>query len=125
MQLNEGLRVLGVRETIYSTEYEGRVFSESAVERVRIPSTLKKVEAKMFKDCKYLRSVEVSDGVESIGRKCFQSSAIEQIALPSTLKEIGKGAFAGCSCLRTVLVGEGCTLNIRKYVGSNVEVRCE
>ena len=42
---------------------------------------------------------------------------------PWTPREIDKDALYWCDGLRTVWVEEGCTLDVRKYVGQNVEVR--
>ena len=43
--------------------------------------------------------------------------------LPGTLREIGENAFNDCENLKTVWVEENCTLDVRKCVGDNVEVR--
>ena len=109
MRLNDGLRKLGES-----------AFSSSSVADIRLPSTLKRLEAKTFCCCKNLRSVEIPNGVEHIGERCFALSGIEEIALPSSLKEIGEGAFSGCDRLRVVRVEEDCTLDIRRYVNDNV-----
>ena len=69
-------------------EYEGEVFYGSAIESVRIPSTLKQVEARTFSYCNRLANVEISHGVEHIGEKCFYGSLIREISLPSTLGEV-------------------------------------
>ena len=46
--LNEGLERLGAKETRDGWEYEGRTFSETAIESIRIPSTLKRIEEETF-----------------------------------------------------------------------------
>ena len=43
--------------------------------------------------------------------------------LPSTLKSTKKNIFDGASNLRVVLVARGCAVDVRKYVGSSVEVK--
>ena len=65
MQLNEGLETLG-----YSA------FEYSAIESIRFPSTLKRIENGMFENCENLKSVEIPEGVDYIGYRCFESSAI-------------------------------------------------
>ena len=47
-QLNEGLEVLGAKEVIGSKTYRGRVFAESGLEDVVIPTTLKTIECGAF-----------------------------------------------------------------------------
>ena len=55
VQLNEGLEKLGAKEEVCDKlESEGEVFAYSAVENIRIPSTMKRVEAGTFKCCYYL-----------------------------------------------------------------------
>ena len=83
---------------------------------------MKRIEGWTFNLCENLKSVEIPNGVECIEEFCFASSGIEEITLPSTLKEISEKAFDRTS-LRTVFVEEGCALDVRKYVGQNVEVR--
>ena len=112
MRLNEGLEKLE-----YST------FRESAIESITLPSTLRKIDAETFYYCENLKRVEIPNGVEYIGRECFRISGIEEITFPSTLKEIEGPVFDCCWKLKTVWVEEGCALDIRKYVGDNVEVR--
>ena len=48
MQLNEGLVKLGEKEAIGIYNWEGAVFSGTAIESIRIPSTLKRLEAETF-----------------------------------------------------------------------------
>lgn len=53
-----------------------------------------------FPQCKWLRKVTISDGVETIGEGAFKGCTnLESVSLPSTLKTIGKEAFNGCSSL--------------------------
>ena len=109
VQLNEGLEKLGAKEEVCDKlESEGEVFYGTAIESIRIPSTVKRVEAGTFKCCYYLINIEIPDGVEYIGRECFWDSGIEEITLPGTLKEIGEDAFEDCEKLKTVWVEEGC-----------------
>ena len=93
MQLNEGLERLGAKEVINGKEYEGGAFAGTALESIRLPSTLKRIEAEMFYSCENLKSVDVPDGVELIGESCFKGSGIEQVKLPSTLKTLERQSF--------------------------------
>ena len=121
--LNEGLERLGAKETRDGWEYEGRAFSETAIESVRLPSTLKRIEAEAFYQCDNLQTVEIPNGVEHIGKTCFSSSKIEEITLPGTLREINEDAFKYCWSLKTVWAEEGCALDVRKYAKNGIEVR--
>ena len=107
MRLNEGLEKLGEKEVIGRSGYERGVFSESAIENVTLPSTLKRIEKETFYKCKNLRSVEIQNGVEYIGEECFKSSTIKSITLPSTLKRIEDETFSGCKNLENVEIPNG------------------
>lgn len=121
--MNEGLEKLGAREIINGHEHEGAVFECTAIENIRIPSTLKRLEAETFSWCENLKSVVIQDGTECIGEMCFYFSEIEEITLPSTLREIGRNAFTDCRQLKTVWVEEGCALDVRWRVGDGAEVK--
>ena len=112
MQLNEGLEKLGEKEVLNENEWEGRVFAHSAVENVRLPSTLKRIEGEMFKHCHHLKRIEIPNGVEYIGKCCFDGSDIEEITLPGTLKGLGLGVFIFCNDIREIWVEEGCTIDL-------------
>ena len=69
--LNDGLEKLGAEETIDGKQYGGGVFAKSAIESVRLPPTLKRLERITFHDCKNLKSIEIPHGVEYIGQACL------------------------------------------------------
>ena len=112
MHLNEGLEKLG-----------SDTFSGSAIENIKVPSTLKRIEVGTFSWCCCLKSVEILNGVKYIENECFEGSGIEEITLPSTLSEIGKNAFKDLEHLVVVWVEKGCPIEIRKYVGNSVKVK--
>ena len=114
------LRSVEIPSTV---EYIGKYcFNDSGIESITLPPTLKRIEAWTFDSCKNLRSVEIPSGVEYIGMDCFHLSETKEITLPATLKEIDKDAFEW-SRLKTIWVEEGCTVDVKKYVDSDVEVR--
>ena len=49
--LNEDLKTLGTDEYNPDGDAYSGVFEESGLERVRLPSTLKKIECRTFLDC--------------------------------------------------------------------------
>lgn len=120
--MNEGLEKFGAKETIERDTFEGEVLANTAIETIRLPSTLKRIDARMFYLCGRLRSAEISNGVEHIGESCFSNSGIEEATFPSTLKEIERSAFDSCKCLKVVWVDDSSPLDIRKYVGDNVTI---
>ena len=50
--LNEGLEMLGERDSLDRKTYCGYVFYGSALQSIAIPSTLKTIECETFADCK-------------------------------------------------------------------------
>lgn len=100
--LNEGLDALGEKWLVDGKEYRGMAFSGSGLERANIPSTLKEIEEETFLDCKNLRSVQFSEGLERIGARAFMWSGVERVALPRSTRTICGWAFAKCGNLRSV-----------------------
>ena len=72
------------------------VFEKSAVEHVKLPSTLRKMEYSVFDECENLKKIELSEGLEYIGKWCFRESGLEDIMFPSSVKNVGAQAFYDC-----------------------------
>ena len=88
--------MLGAEITIGEETLVGCAFANSAIENIKLPSTLKKIEIGMFVGCKKLKSIELPTSIEYIGVGCFAKCGIEEIVFPSSVKEIGAGAFGYC-----------------------------
>lgn len=104
------------------------VISESMFENCRylkyveFPKNLKRIEKYGFGMCLGLNSVEIPEGVTSIGdgafTACGNSSSwglyyscydFTSVKLPSTLKSLGTNAFRWCTELRTINIPNGLT----------------
>ena len=69
-------------------------FSHTAIEKARIPGTLRAIPAHAFQDCAMLETVVLQEGVEAIDDEAFAGcQALVELSLPATLKKIGQGAF--------------------------------
>ena len=90
--LNDGLEVLGTEDNVRLTG----VFSGSALERVELPSTLKRIQNYTFSDCKNLKHILLPNSLESIGAFCFAKSGLEEITFPSNVTRVGATAFMWC-----------------------------
>lgn len=98
--LNDGLEVLGTDEYSQGNEMLKGVFQKSAVEDVKLPKTLKRIEYKAFANCESLRRIYLPDGLDYIGKGCFSESGLQEIAFPASIKTVSVGAFLGCKQLR-------------------------
>lgn len=56
---------------------------------------------------KFLRSVVISEGIESMQTSSFYGCSIRTLKLPSTLKRVESGSFYSCPALRSVFFAEG------------------
>lgn len=66
--------------------------SNSNLESVSVPGTVKRIEAKAFKGCA-LETVILQEGVKEIGEEAFsECDHLAEISFPSTLRKIGKDA---------------------------------
>lgn len=105
--LNEGLEVLGTEEKEMSKEHWSGVFQGSALETVKLPSTLKRIECKAFRSCASLKRIDLPEKLEYIGMESFSNSGLQSVTFPKALKVVGQGAFSYCKSLRTVVMNEG------------------
>lgn len=60
---------------------------------VRLPSTLKAIDAYGFYGCDGMESLELPVGLTRIGRRAFSGTYLKDIVLPATVTEIGASAF--------------------------------
>ena len=65
---NEGLEAIGTDE---GNDDDAGAFEDSGLKRIKLSSTIKRIEYRAFKDCKDLRDITLPDGLTHIGKKCF------------------------------------------------------
>lgn len=88
VRFSEGLEVLGTEEHEFRIETFYGVFEESAVERVELPSTLRRLERDTFRGCRNLRTIRLPERLEQIGDECFRECALESVTIPDGIEEI-------------------------------------
>jgi len=65
------------------------------------------IEENAFYDCSSLKSVTISNTVESIGNYAFGGcSGLTEVVIPDSVESIGDAAFGGCSNLTSVTLGD-------------------
>ncbi|MGN0907773.1 MAG: leucine-rich repeat protein [Bullifex sp.] len=75
-----------------------------SLKTVKIGSNIERIEDRAFADSPMLYSVEMQEGVKTIGNGVFSGcTSLEYInAIPKSIESIGKDAFAGCRSLRLI-----------------------
>jgi hypothetical protein len=62
-----------------------------------IDSSITEIPEEMFSDCRYLKEVELPEGIKLIGKKAFDGCwKLKKINIPSTVEVIGESAFGSC-----------------------------
>ena len=71
---------------------------------------LGRIDDSAFQGCTGLTSIEIPEGILSIGVAAFQDCKnLESVTLPSTLNSIGSSAFQGCEKLASIDIPNGTT----------------
>lgn len=94
-------------------DFDVLIFARKNIEKVKIPSNIKRIGSYCFWCCKNLQSVEFSANskLSSIGDGAFYSTQIENIQFPSHVKMIGNQAFSSCRKLQKIDFLENSELN--------------
>lgn len=87
----------------------GRVFDSTAITSCELPSTLKVIGNRTFRNCKNLTTITLPEGLEYIGPGAFQSSGLTSIVIPSSVKTICENAFNEAMNLASVNIPDGIT----------------
>lgn len=104
------------------TEIAAEAFKYCYADTVLLPDTVKRIGARAFEGCAYLKSVTVPQACVSIGENAFAGcEMLETVTLPDTVQEIGAGAFDGTPYLNAqtgdaVILGSGI---LYAYRGTN------
>ena len=92
-------------------------FFKTGLESFKPPISLGEVAQGAFAECKSLKSVELNEGLETLGTDeyadnggtwcgVFEGGALEHINLPSTLRRIEYSAFENCKHLKDINLPE-------------------
>ena len=98
VQLNEGLRIIGMSAFVGCT----------ALQSVTLPSSVTELRCNAFCHCFNLAEVHWNEGLRTIGACAFeQCRSLRSAIMPSTVTELGYGAFIACGNLAEVQLNEG------------------
>lgn len=91
----DGVTVSGIKTDCFT--------GNQKITSVSIPNTIS--SAISFKNCKNLKSVQISEKMTTISDNMFSGcSSLKSISIPKDTTEIGTNAFYGCTSLRTVSI---------------------
>ena len=89
-----------------------KAFSNTGLEEITIPGSVKMIPESAFSCCKNLKKLVIKEGVKEIGKEAFlNDQALVEIELPEGITQVGKDAFSN-----TGFVSEGD--DGLKYVGN-------
>lgn len=109
---NESIREVILPKSL--TEIDSYAFERSSLERIEIPSGVRKMGYCVFRYCRGLSSVRLPDGLSHIDASTFDGcGALCQVRLPSKLEQVGRDAFSYTGILE-LQIPEGMT-----YIGEN------
>ena len=77
-----------------------KIFYESEITEIGIPSSVKTISDFAFSCCDELTKVTMQDGVEYVGNYTFKDcTALTSLTIPASVTEIGESIFSGCASL--------------------------
>ena len=86
---------------------------------VVIPDTIECIGAEAFKDCNFLKFINLPNSVNRIDDSAFKGcQKLKEINLPEGLDYIGKKAFSNCASLTNITIP-------KRVVSINVELFCD
>ena len=79
-------------------------FQGTAVTSVTMPNTIEQLGNRAFYGCGSLKSICLSNRLQSIPNECFESAAITSIVIPEGVKTISSCAFMYCNSLESIVL---------------------
>ena len=79
-------------------------FQGTAITSITMPNTIEQIGNRAFYGCESLKSVCLSNNLQSIPNECFVHTALVSIVIPEGVKTISGSAFMYCYSLESVLL---------------------
>ena len=89
-----------------------KILFNSAVETIKLPSTVELVEYEAFGNCKNLKKIDFSKTrLARIAPYAFYGSSVTEVKLPDTIKEVSETSFKHCPELKKINLDEKVVVN--------------
>lgn len=88
-----------------------QAFKGYRIERIKLPKTIRNIDASAFENCTNLKSIGLPEGLQSIGMCAFEGcSSLKVITIPEGVQSIEYATFKKCSSLEHVGIPAGITI---------------
>lgn len=79
------------------------IYSQSDAERITVPEGIHVIDKVAFRDCRYLKNVDLPDTLTMIGDHAFsQNAQLQEINIPVSVESMGMNPFSLCYSLTTI-----------------------
>lgn len=104
------------------TSIEANAFNRctSLTENLNIPSSVINIGDYAFYNCTSVASIELLEGLQTIGHEVFHNIGITEITIPSTVTTVGLNIVEGCPNLTTVYWKSNAEIPQLAYNNSNI-----
>lgn len=100
-------------------EYVGDIVIPRTVSYNGTTYDVKEIDDGAFYDCTNLKSVQLPDGLLTIGSYAFKSTAISSLSIPNSVTKIMQGAFSDCCSMTSITLSEAL-----ETIGDNAFMNC-
>ncbi len=103
------------------TKIASKAFAQSKLESVTLSKNLVEMVYNAFEECTLLTTVEIPEGVQSIGDGAFYlCESLNGVEIPESVQSIGESAFNGCASLETLDIPDSV-----QTIGDSAFARCQ
>ncbi len=120
---DQTLRIMGSGEIKNWESTSDREFIKykDLIKKIVVEGEIKNIAEYTFYDCKNTKSIELPDGLTTIGRMAFYScDSLENINIPSSVTSIAESAFGRCGSLISIEIPDGVkTIQFNTFIYCN------
>lgn len=104
--VDSAVKNVSIPECITKVRYNA--FMHTDIESITIPSSVKEMGSEIFRNCKFLSSVQLDCTIERLPNSIFACcSSLTSFNVPECIKVIESGAFYKCTSLHTINLNKG------------------